>query len=177
MTTSRYSLGTTIVRSPDLLKRPPRSTISRASVVGPENVEEVLRRAVTEGKVARLGGDREGRGAERCLYPIPRTPDRRRVNAARRRQDCTPARKEVAVKKFAALRREFSPRSMLFGAIFTIMLVVAIVVDLAALLQFSGLVSGLPHNILEIGGSLTALTILPLLVMGMSISVDLNHKK
>jgi len=55
--------------------------------------------------------------------------------------------------------------------------VVAIVVDLAALLQFSGLVSRLPHNILEIGGSLTALTILPLLVMGMSISVDLNHKK
>jgi hypothetical protein len=66
---------------------------------------------------------------------------------------------------------------MLFGAVFTIMLVVAIVVDLAALLQSSGLVSGLPHNILEIGGSLTALTILPLLVMGMSISVDLNHKK
>ena len=81
------------------------------------------------------------------------------------------------MKKLAALRREFSPRSMLFGAIFTIKLVVAIVVDLAALLQFSGLVSGLPHNILEIGGSLTALTILPLLVMGMSISVDLNHKK
>ena len=62
-----------------------------------------------------------------------------------------PARKEVAVKKFVTLRREFSPRSMLFGAIFTIMLVVAIVVDLAALLQFSVLVSGLPHNILEIG--------------------------
>jgi hypothetical protein len=81
------------------------------------------------------------------------------------------------LKKLAALRHEFSRRSMLFGAVFTIMLVVAIVVDLAALLQFSGLVSGLPHNILEIGGSLTALTILPLLVMGMSISVDLNHKK
>jgi hypothetical protein len=81
------------------------------------------------------------------------------------------------VKKFAALRREFGPRSLLFGAVFTIMLVVAIVVDLAALLQFSGLVSGLPQNVLEIGGILTALTIFPLLVMGMSISVDLNHKK
>ena len=66
-------------------------------------------------------------------------------------------------KKLAALRREFSPRSMLFGAVFTIMLVVAIVVDLAALLQFSGLVSGLPQNVLEIGGILTALTIFPLL--------------
>ena len=88
-----------------------------------------------------------------------------------------PARKEVAVKKFVTLRREFSPRSMLFGAIFTIMLVVAIVVDLAALLQFSVLVSGLPHNILEIGGSLTALTILPLLAMGMSISMDQNRSE
>jgi hypothetical protein len=81
------------------------------------------------------------------------------------------------VRESAALHREFSPRSMLFGAVFTIMLVVAIVVDLAALLQFGGLVSGLPLNILEIGGILTALTIFPLLVTGMSISVDLNHKK
>ena len=71
---------------------------------------------------------------------------------------------------------------MLFSAVFTIMLVAAVIVDLAALLQFSGLISGLPANILktsilEIGGILTALTIFPLLVMGMSISVDLNHKK
>ena len=80
-------------------------------------------------------------------------------------------------KKLAALRREFSPRSMLFGAVFTIMLVVAIVVDLAALLQFSGLVSGLPQNILEIGGSVTALTIFPLLAMGMSISMDQNRSE
>ena len=80
-------------------------------------------------------------------------------------------------KKLAALRREFSPRSMLFGAVFTIMLVVAIVVDLAALLQFSGLVSGLPQNVLEIGGILTALTIFPLLAMGMSISKDQNRSE
>jgi len=66
---------------------------------------------------------------------------------------------------------------MLFGAVFVIMLAAAIIVDLAALLQFSGLISGLPLNILEIGGILTALTIFPLLVMGMSISVDLNHRK
>ena len=66
---------------------------------------------------------------------------------------------------------------MLFSAVFVIMLAAAIIVDLAALLQLSGLISGLPLNILEIGGILTALTIFPLLVMGMSISVDLNHLK
>ena len=76
-----------------------------------------------------------------------------------------------------ALHREFSLRSMLFGAVFVIMPAAAIIVDLAALLQFSGLISGLPLNILEIGGILTALTIFPLLVMGMSISLDLNHRK
>ena len=76
-----------------------------------------------------------------------------------------------------ARHREFSIRSMLFSTIFTIMLVAAAIVDLAALLQFSGLVNGLPANILEMAGVLTGLTIFPLLVMGMSISVDLNHKK
>ena len=71
---------------------------------------------------------------------------------------------------------------MLFSAVFTIMLVAAAIVDLAALLQFSGLISGLPANILktsilEIGGILTALTIFPLLAMGMSISMDQNRSE
>ena len=71
---------------------------------------------------------------------------------------------------------------MLFSAVFTIMLVAAVIVDLAALLQFSGLISGLPANILktsilEIGGILTALTIFPLLAMGMSISIDQNRSE
>jgi hypothetical protein len=66
---------------------------------------------------------------------------------------------------------------MLFSAVFVIMLAAAIIVDLAALLQFSGLISGLSQNVLQIGGILTALTIFPLLVMGMSISMDLNRKK
>jgi len=56
------------------------------------------------------------------------------------------------------------------------MFVAAVIIDLAALLQFSGLVNGLPANILEMAGVLTGLTIFPLLVMGMSVSVDLNHK-
>ena len=71
---------------------------------------------------------------------------------------------------------EFSLRSTLFGAVFIIMFVAAVIIDLAALLQFSGLVNGLPANILEMAGVLTGLTILPLLLMGMSVSVDLNHK-
>jgi hypothetical protein len=71
---------------------------------------------------------------------------------------------------------------MLFSAVFTIMLVAAVIVDLAALLQFSGLISGLPTNILktsilEIGGILTVLTIFPLLAMGMSISMDQNRSE
>jgi hypothetical protein len=71
---------------------------------------------------------------------------------------------------------------MLFSAVFTIMLVAAVIVDLAALLQFSGLISGLPANILktsilEIGGILTVLTIFPLLAMGMSISMDQNRSE
>ena len=72
---------------------------------------------------------------------------------------------------------------MLFSAVFTIMLVAVVIVDLAALLQFSGLISGLPANILktsilEIGGILTALTIFPLLVaMCMSISMDQNRSE
>jgi hypothetical protein len=71
---------------------------------------------------------------------------------------------------------------MLLSAVFTIMLVAAVIVDLTALLQFSGLISGLPANILktsilEIGGILTVLTIFPLLAMGMSISMDQNRSK
>jgi len=71
---------------------------------------------------------------------------------------------------------------MLFSAVFTIMLVAVVIVDLAALLQFSGLISGLPTNILktsilEIGGILTVLTIFPLLAMGMSISMDQNRSE
>jgi hypothetical protein len=80
------------------------------------------------------------------------------------------------VRQPTAPHSEFSLRSMLFGAVFIIMFVAAVIIDLAALLRFSGPVNGLPANILEMAGVLTGLTILPLLLMGMSVSVDLNHK-
>jgi hypothetical protein len=76
----------------------------------------------------------------------------------------------------AAPHREFSLRSRLFAAVFIIMLVGAVIVDLAALLQFSGVVSGLSQKVLEIGGVLTTATALPLLAMGMSISMD-EHRR
>jgi hypothetical protein len=74
------------------------------------------------------------------------------------------------------LDRDFSAQSTLLIGIFAVVFAAAVVIDLAALLQFAGLVGGLPLHILEIAGSLTALTILPLLVMGLSISSDLNRK-
>jgi hypothetical protein len=74
------------------------------------------------------------------------------------------------------LDRDFSGQSVLLIGIFAVVFAVTVVIDLAALLQFAGIVSGLPLHILEIAGSLTALTIFPLLVMGLSISSDLNRK-
>jgi hypothetical protein len=93
-----------------------------------------------------------------------------------------PAPEEHGRERAHSTASEFTIRSMLFSAVFTIMLVAVVIVDLAALLQFSGLISGLPTNILktsilEIGGILTVLTIFPLLAMGMSISIDQNRSE
>jgi hypothetical protein len=85
--------------------------------------------------------------------------------------------KEIAVTQSTIKRREFSVRSMLLVAVLIITFVVAVFVDLAGFAQYIGLVSGLPSTILEIGAAITAATIFPLLLMGMSISLDLNHAK
>jgi hypothetical protein len=74
-------------------------------------------------------------------------------------------------------RREFGVQSVVTGAIFIATLAVAILVDLAGLLQYSGLISGLPATILETGAAISAISIFPLLAMGMFISSDLNRKK
>ena len=74
----------------------------------------------------------------------------------------------------AIVRREFSLRSMLLGAVFIVAFIVAIFIDLAGLLQYFNLVSGLPPTTLEIGAAITAATVVPLLMMGMSISTDGN---
>ena len=77
----------------------------------------------------------------------------------------------------AIKRREFSLRSMLFGAVFIVALVVAFIIVLAEVLQYFGLVSGLPPTTLEIGATILVLTIAPFLLMGMSISADMDRNK
>lgn len=69
---------------------------------------------------------------------------------------------------------KLSLRSLLLGAVFIIALVVTVFIDLAGLLQYFGLVSGLPQTTLETGAAITTATAVPLLVMGMSISADGN---
>ncbi len=76
---------------------------------------------------------------------------------------------------FARWRREYSLRSVFLISICVITFICALFVDLAALLQLGGFISGLPASTLEIGAAITALIGVPLLVMGMSISADLNH--
>ena len=71
---------------------------------------------------------------------------------------------------------DFSIRSKLLVVLFLTLFAIAVVVDFGAMLQYVGLVSGLPP-ILELGAAITAATIFPLLGMGMSISGDLNHPK
>jgi len=74
-------------------------------------------------------------------------------------------------------RREFTVQSKLLIAVFIITFVAAVFVDLAGLLQYSGLVSGLPSTILQIGATIAAAIVFPLLAMGMSISVDTLRTK
>lgn len=72
----------------------------------------------------------------------------------------------------AIKRRELSLRTLLLGAVFIITFIVAIFIDLAGVLQYFNLVSGLPQTTLETGAAITAATIVPLLMTGMSISID-----
>ena len=67
---------------------------------------------------------------------------------------------------------ELSLRTLLLGAVFIITFIVAIFVDMAGVLQYFNLVSGLPQTTLETGAAITAATIVPLLMTGMSISID-----
>jgi hypothetical protein len=73
--------------------------------------------------------------------------------------------------------REFGVQSMVLAVVFFATLAVAALVDLAGLLQYAGLIGGLPARILEIGGIISAAAIFPLVAMGMSISADMNHRK
>ena len=65
--------------------------------------------------------------------------------------------------------REFSIRSILFGAIFVTVLAVAIFVDVIGLFD---LVKGSSVETLGMGAMITAGTVVPMLAMGASISMD-----
>lgn len=72
---------------------------------------------------------------------------------------------------------EFSHQSLLLVAVFIAALVVAIIIVLAEMLQYFGLISGFPPTTVEIGATILVLTIAPLLLMGMSISSDMDRNK
>jgi len=65
--------------------------------------------------------------------------------------------------------REFSIRSILFGAVFVTALAVAIFVDVIGLFD---LVKGSSVETLGMGAMITAGTVVPMLAMGASISMD-----
>ena len=66
----------------------------------------------------------------------------------------------------------FSRRSVLLISLFVIAFTAAVVVDLAALLEALNLVKGSWQETLQIGAVTSAATAVPLLAMGMSISID-----
>jgi hypothetical protein len=65
--------------------------------------------------------------------------------------------------------REFSIRSILFGAIFVTALAAAIFIDVTGLFD---LVKGSSVETLEMGAMITVGTVVPMLAMGASISLD-----
>jgi hypothetical protein len=90
--------------------------------------------------------------------------------------DRKPSEEGASLKQLVAIRHEFSTQSMVLTAIFVAVLAAAVLIDIAGLLQFAGLIGGLPASIQEIGGAVTAIAIFPLIAMGLSISHDLNRK-
>ena len=73
-------------------------------------------------------------------------------------------------------RHGFSRLSVLLISLFAIAFTVAVVVDLAALLQSLNLVKGSWQTTLETGAAISAAIVVPFLAMGMSISADQNNK-
>lgn len=73
--------------------------------------------------------------------------------------------------------REFSLLSMLLIGASAIALIVAVCVDVDALLQYFVVVSDSSVETLELGSALSAGAVVPFLAAGMSISADLYRKE
>jgi hypothetical protein len=76
-----------------------------------------------------------------------------------------------------AKRHEFSRQSVLWGALFIVALVAAFFVGLVGVLQYFNLVRGEPITTLQLVASIVAVSNVPLIAMGLSISADMNRKK
>jgi hypothetical protein len=104
-----------------------RECLEHRAIKGLEDVEEVLRLAVTEVEGARLRFDRGGCGSKHLGKTVTRAPKRRRSHALRRRQVFAERLEQLADKAFrgpvgeadAAARsadaKEFHGRTLLIG--------------------------------------------------------------
>jgi hypothetical protein len=81
--------------------------------------------------------------------------------------------KEVSAEK----RHEFSRKSLLLGAVFIATFVVAAFVDLDALLRYYHIISGSAGTPMELGATISMISAVPFLAMGMSISADGHRNK
>ncbi len=80
-------------------------------------------------------------------------------------------------KVFTGKRREFGRRSVLFGALFILTLVIAAFVDLDGVLEYYKLMRGSAPATLEMGAVISMASAVPFLAMGMSISADMHRNK
>ena len=62
-----------------------RERLEHRAIIGPEDIQEVFRRAIAEVEAARLGLDRNGGSTEHFDQTLARSPQRRRFHAGRRR--------------------------------------------------------------------------------------------
>jgi hypothetical protein len=73
--------------------------------------------------------------------------------------------------------RKFSLRSLAFGALFIVVLLVAAFIDGAGVLEYCKVISEPFSSTMELGAILTVASIAPFLATGFSISADLERHK
>jgi hypothetical protein len=80
-------------------------------------------------------------------------------------------------KVLTATRREFSRKTVLFGALFVGTLAVGAFVGLDGVLEYYKLIRGSAPMTLETGAIISMASAVPFLAMGMSISADQDRNK
>ena len=79
--------------------------------------------------------------------------------------------------KSASQRREFSHRTLAFGALFIVTAGVAIFVDLDAVMHYFRVIGRMSPITLETGAIISLASAIPFLAMGMSISEDVYQSR